>query len=198
MNEIAKANDIFVFFFFVKIVNTENNCMEDEGVRIISTNFKSKSMLQEEECQVPISTVDSLVGSACDSLSTADISVYYNDEANVPSNLKQNSNGINDFILGKLYSTEENSGQPKKNLIKENIERIKEHVNNSDNYARTEIEQVHRPCGVHTIGRQITSSVNKEAEIVKKELNVERGLVSRAKEGDYFIYIYFNLKKLHF
>ena len=75
----------------------------------------------------------------------------------------------------KLPTTEPN--------IKENIEKIKEHVSNSDNYARTEIEQVHRPCGVHTMGRQISASVNKETEIVKKDLNVERGLVSRAKEG---------------
>jgi hypothetical protein len=74
---------------------------------------------------------------------------------------------------------------PKKNLIQENIERIKEKVNSSDNYARTEIEQIHRPSGVHTIGRQISSQVSKDEakKEEKRELNVEKGIVSRAKEG---------------
>jgi hypothetical protein len=179
---------------FLNLVNSVSSCMDVEGERIVvSANLEAKSMLaqkhlqQDEACKVPDSTVNSLVGSACDSMGPTDSSQNNkaNDEtdlATVPSNSKSN------LILGKLYSTGgdtagESSGQPKKNLIQENIERIKEHVNNSDNYARTEIEQVHRPCGVHTIGRQITSSVNKEAEIVKKDLNVERGLVSRAKEG---------------
>ncbi len=173
-----------------------------EGERIVvSADLEAKSMLaqkhlqQDELCKVPDSTVNSLVRSACDSMGPTDTCSSQNNKANdetdlatVPSNSKSN------LILGKLYSTggdaagENSSGQPKKNLIQENIERIKEHVNNSDNYARTEIEQVHRPCGVHTIGRQITSSVNKEAEIVKKDLNVERGLVSRAKEGQYLAF----------
>ena len=73
---------------------------------------------------------------------------------------------------------------PPKNLLKEKIEKIKEQVSNSDNYARTEIEQVHRPCGVQTISRQITSNTaSSSSELVKKDVDVERGIVSRAKEG---------------
>lgn len=155
-----------------------------------------------------MNSLHSSVGSACDSLLPGAENTNTNETLNlaiVPTAPVTASNKSN-LILGKLYSSSSGSTTtiadtsstssvpdatanttnttPKKNLIKENIEKIKEHVSNSENYARTEIEQVHRPCGVHTIGRNIQSAANKESlEAVKKELDVERGIVSRAKEG---------------
>ena len=159
-----------------------------------------------------MNSLHSSVGSACDSLlpdaeNTNSNNNNNNDNLAIVPSSPVASNKSN-LILGKLYSSSSSSSTapetsstssvpdassatptanttPKKNLIKENIEKIKEHVSNSENYARTEIEQVHRPCGVHTIGRNIQSAANKESlEAVKKDLNVERGVVSRAKEGN--------------
>lgn len=203
---------MFVFVLCVLTAVPTNVPTELSQLRCIlplaATPVAKANDSQQEASELDVAAVTSSlnmsVGSACDQLvlaqqqeaTSADLAIVPGSESS-PIEIAFNKNAAV-VVLGNAVVPEspttptsanplKTTTTPRKNLIKENIEKIKEHVNNSDNYARTEIEQIHRPSGVHTIGRQISSQVSKDEskKEEKRELNVEKGIVSRAKEGNF-------------
>lgn len=133
--------------------------------------------LQDNACQVPVSSHDSL----------------NNSFATVPSSPQANNlntnNNKNNLILGKLYSSSSSTSDiaasdatpPTGSSLQQKIAKIKEQANKD--FTRTEVEQ--RVVNVQSITRQITTTETKQKDEddSNKTKTSLSGVVNRAKEG---------------
>jgi hypothetical protein len=124
-----------------------------------------------------------------------------NGEQQLPTTPMNNSTNKNSLILGKLYAVPSSAATaPTDNdHLQSKIQKIKEQVNNSVNnaeFARTEIEMP-RPMTVQSMTRQLSTSTAPgsqqptasnqsllgKAGADEKKIDVQSGIVNRAKEG---------------